>query len=163
MAQRKKTATVQLKVRMKEALRARIEKAAKAGSVSMNADIVARLERSFSTENRFGGPRVTALIETMGYAMMAVGEAGYFEFNKLGHQREWLDFVIPFDRAVKAAITVLEYNRPPVDRIIPPRDIVVEGIEEAAPQGLNEKIQRVYGDLAELFALLETREPEEKK
>ena len=47
---RAKSATVDLKVRMKEPLRAQIEKAARKAGVSMNADIVGRLERSFIEE-----------------------------------------------------------------------------------------------------------------
>jgi hypothetical protein len=45
---RKKSATVGLMVRMKEPLRAKIEKAAKARGVSMNTEATSRLERSFS-------------------------------------------------------------------------------------------------------------------
>ncbi len=167
MAQRKKTATVQLKLRMKETLRARIEKTAKAGKVSMNTEILQRLERSFETENRFGGPRATALVEVMGQAMMAAGIGGYFEFGKMGHEREWLDFRVPFDRAVAAARKILEHNRPEVDRLIPPRK-VVEVVEQgdaeiASPQNLNEKIHRAYADLGALLAALESSDPEEKK
>ena len=44
---RKKSVTVDLKVRMKEPLRAKIEAAAKENGVSLNAEAVARLERSF--------------------------------------------------------------------------------------------------------------------
>ncbi len=40
---RKKSATIDLKVRMKEPLRAQIEKAAKQAGISMNAEIVGRL------------------------------------------------------------------------------------------------------------------------
>ena len=44
---RKRSATVDLKVRMKEPLRARLEKAAKENGVSMNVEAVGRLEQSF--------------------------------------------------------------------------------------------------------------------
>ncbi len=47
---RKKSATIDLKVRMKEPLRAQIEKAAKQAGISMNAEIVSRLQRSFGEE-----------------------------------------------------------------------------------------------------------------
>jgi Arc-like DNA binding domain len=47
MADRDQATTVQLKVRMKEPLRADLEKAAHRRGVSMNAEIVRRLERSF--------------------------------------------------------------------------------------------------------------------
>jgi hypothetical protein len=46
MARRKASATVQLKVRMKEPLRAQLEKAAKQRGISINSEIVDRLEQS---------------------------------------------------------------------------------------------------------------------
>lgn len=51
MVPRKKSATVQLKVRMKEPLRAKIEKAAKSKGVSINAEIVDRLQQSILLKN----------------------------------------------------------------------------------------------------------------
>ncbi len=51
MAMRPKSATVQLKVRLKEPLRARIEVAAKGNGVSMNAEIGDRLRGSFDRED----------------------------------------------------------------------------------------------------------------
>ncbi len=62
---RKKSATIDLKVRMKEPLRRRIEKSAKGRGVSLNAEAVARLEQSFQkgdfTIESLGGPRRHAL------------------------------------------------------------------------------------------------------
>jgi Arc-like DNA binding domain len=46
MAKRKKTAIVQTGLRMREGLRADLEKAAKARGISLNAEIADRLERS---------------------------------------------------------------------------------------------------------------------
>ena len=43
--------TVQLKVRMKERLRADIERAARKGGYSLNAEIVRRIEASFDAES----------------------------------------------------------------------------------------------------------------
>ena len=48
MARRPKTALVQLKIRMREPLRARLQKAAKASGISINREVVDRLERSFA-------------------------------------------------------------------------------------------------------------------
>src|SRR5262249_48315860 len=48
---RKPTDTVQLKLRFLEALRRRLERAAKANDQSMNAEIVSRLEQSFWKED----------------------------------------------------------------------------------------------------------------
>jgi hypothetical protein len=47
MVERDETAYVQLKFRVKERLRAGLERAARGHGVSLNAEIVARLEKSF--------------------------------------------------------------------------------------------------------------------
>jgi hypothetical protein len=47
---RKPTDTVQLKLRFSEALRRRLERAAKANNRSLNSEIVGRLEDSFSSD-----------------------------------------------------------------------------------------------------------------
>ncbi len=52
MNPRKESATVQLKVRLKEPLRARIEKAARKRKHPMNTEIVDRLEMSFSKDEK---------------------------------------------------------------------------------------------------------------
>jgi hypothetical protein len=52
MVKRKKTDTVQLKLRIREALRGRLEKVAKAQDVSLNYEMAERLQASFDrTEN----------------------------------------------------------------------------------------------------------------
>jgi Arc-like DNA binding domain len=54
MAKRKKTDTVQLKVRLREALRRRLESGAKANEISLNSEIVTRLEQSIlQAQNSF--------------------------------------------------------------------------------------------------------------
>ena len=50
MAERSRSDTIQLKARMKEPLRAKLEAAAKARGVSLNAEMIHRLERSFIEE-----------------------------------------------------------------------------------------------------------------
>jgi hypothetical protein len=50
MATRKQTAIVGLKVRLREPLRKKLEMAAKKRGVSLNAELVARLEESFLGE-----------------------------------------------------------------------------------------------------------------
>ena len=50
MAKRKKTDRVQLPIRMRESLRAQIEKAAKEKDVSINTEVVMRLDRSFERQ-----------------------------------------------------------------------------------------------------------------
>ena len=65
MSKRTKTATVDIGLRVKEPLRARIERAAKDSGVSMNAEINGRLETTFTKEHLFddlfGGPEMRRL------------------------------------------------------------------------------------------------------
>ncbi len=143
MAKRGKSPRAQVPLRIPEALRARLEKAAKAGNKSMNAAILERLEASFHMENRFGGPRATALVEAIGHGLMAGGEcSGSFVFGKLGHFREWLDFQIPFDRAAKVAMTILELNRPAVDGT-PPTRTAAEAIGRTGAEAVEQSAAEV--------------------
>jgi Arc-like DNA binding domain len=54
--QRDETAVADVKTRMREPLRAAMERSAKQRGVSMNAEIVSRLEQSLRQEAEFGGP-----------------------------------------------------------------------------------------------------------
>jgi Arc-like DNA binding domain len=62
MSKRIKAATVDVGLRVKEPMRARIERSAKGRGVSMNAEINARLEATFTKEELFdrffGGPEM---------------------------------------------------------------------------------------------------------
>ncbi len=73
---RPKSATIDLKVRMKEPLRARIEKAAKDRGVSLNAEIVDRVEKSFLKADALGNPELVGLFQMMAGAV-AIIEARY--------------------------------------------------------------------------------------
>ncbi len=124
MAQRKKTATIQLsKVRMKEPLRGQLEKAAKARGVSMNAEIVDRLDRSFHNqalvnevlEAMFGKPLAATLL-TIGRAMVNPGRMrAFYETGTLEGASTWFDHPGAFDQAAQAATHVLERLRPSGD------------------------------------------------
>ncbi len=92
MNPRKESATVQLKVRLKEPLRARIEKAARKRKRPMNTEIVDRLEMCFSEEEKlqlthqlvmdgvyeqFGGIGIYSLMKLLARAMaISEGETG---------------------------------------------------------------------------------------
>jgi Arc-like DNA binding domain len=52
---RDQTAVADVKTRLREPLRAKLERAARHRGVSMNAEICDRLERSFQREEEFGG------------------------------------------------------------------------------------------------------------
>ena len=56
MAERARSDTIQLKARMKEPLRAKLEEAAEAKGLSLNAEMVHRLEQSFAEEREFYAP-----------------------------------------------------------------------------------------------------------
>jgi len=62
-AARSETAYVEIKIRMREPLRRQIEDAARRGEVSMNAEMIDRLEKSFRRETEFGGPLTAALLK----------------------------------------------------------------------------------------------------
>jgi hypothetical protein len=53
MTRRPKTAVAQLKVRLREPLRAQLEKSARQHGVSLNAEIAKRLDQSFEWEKAF--------------------------------------------------------------------------------------------------------------
>jgi hypothetical protein len=73
MAKRSRKAVVEVGLRVREPLRAKVEKAAKARGVSMNAEMVARLERSFATEEVWGGPEMLRVAELMAGAFYHTG------------------------------------------------------------------------------------------
>jgi len=74
MATRKLSATVDLKVRMKEPLRARLEKASAKRGISMNAEAVDRLERSFNEDDSWGGPEILNMARLMAAAFIRGGQ-----------------------------------------------------------------------------------------
>ena len=113
MAKRGKSPRAQVPLRIPEALRARIEKAAKETGQSMNAEITNRLEGSFGTEDRLGGPQLVELLEAMARAMKITGQTAVLaESNKVMNQGEWLRLPYAFDQAAQAAAAVLEQHRP---------------------------------------------------
>jgi hypothetical protein len=57
MTKRPKTAVAQLKVRLRETLRAQLEKSAKQHGLSLNAEIAKRLDQSFEWERAFAEPK----------------------------------------------------------------------------------------------------------
>lgn len=150
---KKKAPRAHTALRIPEVLRARLKKSAARAGISMNSEITLRLSQSYEAESRFGGPRATALVEAIGHAMMVGGEcAGSYKFGKLGHYREWLDFQIPFDRAAKVALTILDLNRPSVDGA-PPSRTAWEAIErtgvkaaEQAAAEVERQAQRAASD-----------------
>jgi hypothetical protein len=139
MAKRKESATVDIKIRMKEPLRAEIEKAATRRGVSMNAEMVDRLERSFSDEAwashvfeaRYG-KQLAGVLEMVGRAMHETGtHVGFAATGTLEGATNWLDEPYAFDQAVKAAGEILEALRPPGD--VAPKGSAVKNIGDLSP------------------------------
>lgn len=123
MPRRKKTAKAQVPVRMVETLRAKLEKSARSRSVSMNGEIVDRLDRSFHNqalvnevlEAMFGKPLAATLL-TIGRAMDYPGRArAFYETGTLEGANAWFDHPGAFDEAVQAATQVLQRLRPSGD------------------------------------------------
>jgi hypothetical protein len=134
MTKRSKAATVDLKVRVKEPMRAALERSAKSRGISMNAEMGRRLERSFESEAARGGPDVDAILDAMGAAMKATGESmAFLATGKLHKDGRWLSHPFAFDKAARAAAHVLEGFRPPGEIVRPTPNIVeVVGGDEAS-------------------------------
>lgn len=117
MEKRAKTATVDLKVRMKEPLRAAIENAAANNGVSMNAEAVNRLQRTFSEDDVFetslGGPEMRQKVELM---ISAFGHNGHLMAQALGHPewsaRDWMNDPQCYRSAVRGVLRALIVAQP---------------------------------------------------
>ncbi len=113
MPEREPTAVVQLKVRMREPLRARIDDAAQRRGVSMNAEIVERLERSFLIQD----PTVESIARMMAIAFLRGGQRGA---KAVQHPRwapeKWIDDPKCFRAAGTAVIEALKLVQPGTGR-----------------------------------------------
>jgi hypothetical protein len=122
MGKRAKQATVDIGMRVKEPLRARIARTAKDRGVSMNAEMVDRLERSFSEERDrarlieaiFGGPEILGLMKLISAAMQEAGQAAGFESaGSLEGAAGWMQNPYAYDQATKACLRILDTLKPP--------------------------------------------------
>ncbi len=164
MVRRSKAATVDLKLRLKEPLRAAIETAARENGVSMNSEMVRHLERSIDRDDARGGQRVAAIVEAMATAMRSTGEHGAFAATgKLHKHGLWFEHPYAFDQAVKAAMAVLENFRPPGEIVLPTPNVVevVGGDKDIAKA--NKNLQEIYKQLGDLMAVKTLRDLEIKK
>lgn len=105
------SAVAEIKIRMKEPLRAAIEHAAKRRGVSMNAEMIDRLDASFA-ETAYPA-EVAALAELIARAMAETGSSieGMNRWSDHGYL-PWLDDPYAYDQAAKAALWVLVQSRP---------------------------------------------------
>jgi Arc-like DNA binding domain len=114
MSERAETANAQLKIRMKEPLRAALEAAARQRGVSMNAEMIARLERSFEQDQRiadvFGSAELFGLMRALAAIMTSAATAVVTTSEE--EAQDWLADPWRYDLAVRAAVAALEALKP---------------------------------------------------
>lgn len=119
MAKRKTTDQVQINVRMRESLRAKLEQSAKRADESLNREIVERLERSFDRQELLidamtltYGDFLAGLLMVIGRAMAEAGKTGVFASDPRT-KADWWDVPFAYNEAAIAALFVLKAFRPP--------------------------------------------------
>ena len=107
MTQRDPTALVQLKVRIRESLRAQLEEAATQKGISLNAEIADRLTRSLDEEHGFGGPELHRIALLMASTFALAGD----RHSKHKPASEWLrDEDTYFDAAIAVLAALLQHK-----------------------------------------------------
>ena len=96
---------VQLKLRVKESLRARLEQEATERQITLNAAVVDRLERSFQYEESLGGRRTTAVLR-------GLAETARFLQGQYACDDEWLDDRVKFNEIINSWNNDLERLKP---------------------------------------------------
>ena len=166
MAKARKTVRPQVGLRVLEEMRQRLEDAAASNGRSINSEIVSRLEQSFESENRFGGPGLIEMIDTMATVMRQAGElSGYYETSELKKQGKWMSLPFAFDQAAQAANAVLEIHRPPGKIVVPQRtyaEVTGLGEPDVDPKEAA-KMSRRFANLGKIFAAHEAKQREEDK
>ncbi len=166
MVKKGKPARAQVPLRIPQALRARIEKAANEAGISMNAEIAFRLHGSFEAEEKLGGPRVVELIEIIGTMMKRTGEhAVFLETRKRANQGEWLDLPYAYHQATKAANTILKHYKPK-GKVTVPKVPYFQATGPAIvsdPKEFEKLVNEALENLGEGFARTEMLNREEKK
>ena len=107
----------QVKVRLTDNLRAVVQAAAASRGVSMNSEIVERLQRSLERETGsgdvFDNPLTAAIAKLIAAAMHETGRAaGFAATSSLEGSVDWFANPYAYDQAVRAANRVLEMLRP---------------------------------------------------
>jgi hypothetical protein len=142
---RKPAETVQLKLRFSEALRRKLERAAMGSGVSMNAEIIDRLQRSFEGERRieeiFGSREIYGMMRTIAAAIDATGRsAAFLATRTLEGAAGWITHPWAYDQAVHAAARVFEALRPAGDPS--PPDQVDPNLGRGFASGILDEIAR---------------------
>ncbi len=119
MAERSRSDTIQLKARMKEPLRAKLEAAAEARGVSLNAEMIHRLERSFA---EFGKEETFLVVRLLANAIQTIEAVT---------GKNWMDDPEAHRQTQVACITILDAFRPPAGARSISTDLISEGLVAA--------------------------------
>ncbi len=137
MARRAKSDTVQLKTRMKEPLRAKLEAAAEENGISLNAEMVQRLERSFAKEKSRAAISEEAVdgfyasfgkLETFLVARLL---ANAIQTIEAVTGKNWMDDPEAHRQTQVARIKILDAFRPPAGARSISTDLISEGLVAA--------------------------------
>ena len=129
MAKPKKATRAQVGLRVPEDLRERVENAAKVSGRSLNAEILERLEQSFRTEERFGGPILSHIVECIANVMNVNGQrAADTETGEIMASDLWLNMPYPYDQSKGAVIAFLENFKPPGKIVVPNKRSLAEAV-----------------------------------
>ena len=127
---RDQTAMVQLKIRMREPLRARLEEEAKFHGKSINSEVVDRLGRSFERQDIFSEMLGFAHDSHLAGVLMMLGsvmeQVGYLHVkpqqSRSPFGSRWAEDPVAFDQAALAAIALLNAARPRPNQESAPRN-----------------------------------------
>jgi hypothetical protein len=110
---RSEDAVVQLKARMREPIRAELEASAKRRGVSLNAELVDRVEKSFAEEDAFGGPEIANMARLMAAAFLRGGQAGaHASRHPKWSVARWINDPNCYQAAVAAVVNALHAMQP---------------------------------------------------
>ncbi|HQS15448.1 hypothetical protein [Reyranella sp.] len=158
---RKPTDKVQLKIRLQESLRAKIEKEAEGRDASLNDEIVRRLERSFEPNNilrdvlELGyGPHLAGLLQAIGdaafrtvaavhpllYLGTDIDPAKTTPFNR-ALVEPWI-----FDQVARSTMAIIEHLRPP-GSTEPPSHVAAVEYAKGAGERWAESLIGIMNDL----------------
>lgn len=108
MVQRKKSATVDVGLRVKEPMRAALDRSAKKRGISLNAEIVDRLERSLHEDQNLSGPKAARIAHMMssmfGYTGSVEARA---RFGHAWNDDRWVDDPDCYTRAAAGVVSTL--------------------------------------------------------
>ena len=159
--ERDPTDTVDVRVRVREPVRAALEAAAQARGISVNAEVVGRLEGTFSVEALLPqaldlqfGRETGAVLTLIGHAIRHTVRSSTIVNSAPAADDAWLDDAWLFEQAVKAVGVILEELRP-AGKATPPR--FIEKLKTVLPKSAHAGLDEL-GTAAGHGVLTEARE-----